>query len=127
MQTAQTATAPVGLDLKGLRIAALGMVVAGLAYRLGALPDVVLCPLRRVTGVPCPFCGATRSVGAAVQGDLGASLALNPVGLVIIAATVLLLVAWRWRRVAIPARAVVAFFALLWAYQLFKYATGRPL
>jgi hypothetical protein len=123
----QTAVAPVRLDLKGLRVAALAMVVAGLAYRLGTLPDVVLCPLRRVTGVPCPFCGATRSVGAAVQGDLGASLALNPVGLMIIVATVALLIAWRWRRIAIPAWTVVGFFALLWSYQLFKYATGRPL
>lgn len=123
----QTTAAPVGVDLKGLRIAAIGLVIAGLAYRLGALPDVVLCPLRRVTGVPCPFCGATRSVGAAIQGDLGASLALNPVGIMIIVATVMLLVAWRWRRVAIPAWTVVTFFVLLWAYQLFKYTTGRPL
>jgi Protein of unknown function (DUF2752) len=123
----QTATAPVGIDVRGLRIAAVGVVIAGLAYRLGALPSVVLCPLRRVTGVPCPFCGATRSVGAAVQGDLGASLALNPVGFLIIVAAVVLLVAWRWRRVAIPVWSITAFFASLWAYQLFKYATGRPL
>jgi hypothetical protein len=123
----QTATVPVGVDLKGLRIAAVAIVIAGLSYRLGALPSVVLCPLRRVTGIPCPFCGATRSVGAAVQGDLGASLALNPVGLLIIVAAVVLLVAWRWRRVAIPVWSVATFFALLWAYQLFKYATGRPL
>jgi hypothetical protein len=123
----QTAVAPVRVDLKGLRVAALAMVVAGLAFRLGTLPSVVLCPLRRVTGVPCPFCGATRSVGAAIQGDLGASLALNPVGILLVVAAVVLVVAWRWRRVAIPAWTVVAFFALLWVYQLFKYTTGRPL
>lgn len=123
----QTAAAPVGIDLKGLRIAAVAMIIAGLAYRLGALQSIVLCPLRRVTGVPCPFCGATRSVGAAIQGDLGASLALNPVGILVVVTAIVLVVAWRRRRVVIPTWAVVTFFALLWAYQLFKYTTGRPL
>src|SRR3982074_1850794 len=40
------------------------------------------CPLRTLTGVPCPFCGMTRSVTAAVHGDLAHSLVLNPAGIV---------------------------------------------
>lgn len=39
-----------------------------------------LCPLRFVTGVPCPFCGTTRSVGNLIQGDFQAALAFNPLG-----------------------------------------------
>ncbi|MGI8795720.1 MAG: DUF2752 domain-containing protein [Acidimicrobiia bacterium] len=122
------ATAPVDLDLKRLRIAGAGMLVGALVFSFVSLPSVVLCPLRRVTGVPCPFCGMTRSVTAVARGDLGASLALNPGGIaLVVAAIALLLVGWRWRRIAVPTWAVVTFFGLLWAYQLFKYTTGRPL
>lgn len=122
------ATAPVALDLKRLRIAGAAMLLGALAFRFVSLPSVVLCPLRRVTGVPCPFCGMTRSVTAVARGDLGASLALNPGGIaLVVAAIVLLVLGWRWRRIAVPTWAVVTFFVLLWAFQLFKYTTGRPL
>ncbi|MEZ5216028.1 MAG: DUF2752 domain-containing protein [Ilumatobacteraceae bacterium] len=40
----------------------------------------VLCPIRRVTGLPCPTCGMTRSVLALVRGDLVASVAAHPAG-----------------------------------------------
>ena len=123
----QTATAPVALDLKPLRVA--GAAMLGIAAVRPALPgtDIVLCPLRRATGVPCPFCGMTRAVTSAVHGDIGASLFFNPGGLLVIALAILLLVAWRWRRAVVPAWAAITFFAALWAYQLFKYATDRPL
>ena len=32
------------------------------------------CPLRAITGVPCPTCFLTRATGAALTGDLGGSL-----------------------------------------------------
>jgi hypothetical protein len=123
----QSATAPVALDLKPLRVA--GAAMLGIAAVRPALPgtDIVLCPLRRATGVPCPFCGMTRAVTAAVHGDIGASLFFNPGGLVVIALAILLLVAWRWRRAVVPVWAAIAFFGGLWAYQVFKYATDRPL
>ncbi len=123
----QAATAPVALDLKPLRVAGAAMI--GIAAVRPALPgtDIVLCPLRRATGVPCPFCGMTRAVTAAVHGDMGASLFFNPGGLLIIALAILLLVAWRWRRAVLPVWAVFTLFALLWAWQLFKYTTDRPL
>lgn len=123
----QTATAPVAIDLKQLRL--VGAAMLGAAAVLPALPapDVVLCPLRRMTGVPCPFCGMTRAVTSAVHGDLAASLFFNPGGIFLIVAAVLLLLAWRWRRLTVPVWAVFLFFAVLWAYQFFKYATGRPL
>jgi len=123
----QAATTPVALDLKPLRVAGAAMI--GIAAVRPSLPgtDIVLCPLRRATGVPCAFCGMTRAVTAAVHGDMGASLFFNPGGLLIIALAILLLVAWRWRRAVLPVWAVFTFFALLWAWQLFKYTTDRPL
>lgn len=38
----------------------------------------VLCPLRRFTGVPCPFCGSTTVFMEAGAGHWGAALAANP-------------------------------------------------
>lgn len=122
-----TMTAPVALDLRPLRVA--GAAMLGIAAARPALPatDIVLCPLRRATGVPCPFCGMTRAVTALVHGDLPAALLFNPGALLVVAVAVLVLVAWRRPRVVVPVGAVFTLFAVLWAYQLFKYATGRPL
>lgn len=41
-----------------------------------------LCPLRRVTGVPCPFCGSTTVFMEAGAGHWAAALAANPVTVV---------------------------------------------
>lgn len=41
-----------------------------------------LCPLRRVTGVPCPFCGSTTVFMEAGAGHWGAAITANPVTVV---------------------------------------------
>lgn len=38
----------------------------------------VACPAWTIFGVPCPACGATRAIVAAMQGDLPAAFAWNP-------------------------------------------------
>jgi hypothetical protein len=45
----------------------------------------------------------------------------------VLAIAAMLVVAWRIERVRIPVWTIVAVFAVLWTYQLFKYSTGRPL
>ena len=40
----------------------------------------VICPFRRVTGLPCPACGLTRSWQAAAHLRLGESLGDHPLG-----------------------------------------------
>ena len=52
----------------------------------------VLCPFRLVTGYPCPFCGTTRAVGSLLLGDFSASVALNPLGIVVAVAVAALAV-----------------------------------
>ncbi|HEU5355632.1 MAG TPA: DUF2752 domain-containing protein [Actinocrinis sp.] len=47
-----------------------------------------LCPLRRVTGVPCPFCGSTTVFMETGAGHWGAALTANP--LTVVAALVFL-------------------------------------
>ena len=45
---------------------------------LGATP--VICPFRRVTGLPCPACGLTRSWQAAAHLHLADSVGYHPLG-----------------------------------------------
>jgi hypothetical protein len=46
---------------------------------------VSVCLIKNVTSIPCPSCGATRSVLALLHGDLLASLYWNPVGVLLLA------------------------------------------
>jgi hypothetical protein len=62
---------------RGLAVSACYVLVAAWAGRRG-LP--VVCPYRRVTGHGCPVCGLTRSLSAAVHGDLRASAEAHPLG-----------------------------------------------
>ena len=43
------------------------------------------CVMRTATGVPCPFCGGTRSVVHAAHGRWSASLLMSPLGALLIA------------------------------------------
>lgn len=83
------------------------------------------CPLRALTGVPCPFCGMTRGTIALVHGDVLGALALNPGVLLAVVVGVFLL--WRRPRVSMPVWLPLAVVATLWSFQLLKLATGRPL
>ncbi len=114
-------------DLKQLRLVGAGMLGAAAIWPLLPVHPPVLCPLRSTTGIPCPFCGMTRGVTAAVHGDFGDSLMFNPGAIVLVAIAALLLFGWRRRTATLPVWIVFGFFAVLWTFQLFKYFTGRPL
>ncbi len=85
------------------------------------------CPLRSLTGVPCPFCGMTRGVTAVVHGDVAHAALLNPGSVLLVVAAVALLLSWRVGRVTMPGWVPVAVVAALWAFELFKYAVGLSL
>ena len=51
-----------------------------------------LCIFRSLTGLPCPFCGTTRSVGNILVGDFNSALQMNPLGYVTLAFLILLFI-----------------------------------
>ncbi|GAA3695730.1 DUF2752 domain-containing protein [Gordonia hankookensis] len=64
-------------------VGAAGFTALGLATVLG--PQVVdrgptLCPFLRITGLPCPACGLTRSWVALGHGDLASAFSFNAFG-----------------------------------------------
>jgi hypothetical protein len=101
----------------------LGAAMLGLALVLPTLPhDPGLpCPLRTVTGIPCPLCGMTTSVKAGMRLDGRAALAANPFGLAVIAVAVLMLVRPAWRRVAVPASLVISAAIASELFQLHRF------
>jgi len=52
------------------------------AFSLALGPGV--CLFKRVTGVPCPSCGTTRSVLSILKGDILEGILWNPFGIIII-------------------------------------------
>jgi hypothetical protein len=112
---------PLHLDPGDVRGAAAALLGAGAA--LPHLPghDGVSCPLRRLTGVPCPLCGMTTSVEDVLRLHVHAAVAANPAGLLAVAAAILLLVL-RPRRVAVPALLPPILLAAMWAFELHRFS-----
>lgn len=115
------------VHLAPLRAAGIALVPAAMVLSILPVDPLPPCPLRAVTGVPCALCGSTRGVIAAVHGEIGRAISLNPASILVLVLAVLMVAGWRVERVRIPVWAIVGVFAVLWSYQLFKYATGRPL
>jgi hypothetical protein len=114
----QTATTRV----RDLRIAAGATLGAAAVWPLLPVHPPLACPLRATTGIPCPFCGLTRAVVAAVQGDLAASVRYNPLGILVVLLAVIVVARPQVLRPRLPARAAPFLLgggaALLWAYNV---------
>ena len=84
MHGVSTAPAVALRPARDVRIAAVGLVGGAAIWPLLPLHPPLVCPLRAITGIPCPFCGMTRACVAAVHGHIGASLSFNPGGVLIV-------------------------------------------
>jgi hypothetical protein len=102
-----------------LQLAACGLVGAAAVWPVLPVHPPLACPLRTLTGVPCPFCGMTRACVALVHGHVASSLAFNPAGILVFALAAVLLVRPRLvTRIRPPVWTFVAAFALLWIWNI---------
>ncbi|MEH2065762.1 MAG: DUF2752 domain-containing protein [Nostoc sp.] len=61
-------------------------------YHQGYRVRFLVCPIRYLTGIPCPTCGMTRSFMAIAQGDLVKAVAENLFGPLLFASFVIVAV-----------------------------------
>ena len=51
---------------------------------------ITVCPIKNITGMPCPSCGTTRAVMALLQGHFSEAAYINPLGYLATAALAVL-------------------------------------
>jgi hypothetical protein len=105
---------------RDLRLA--GVAMLGAAALLPLLPGSpgLFCPLRALTGIPCPLCGMTTSVEHVVRLQLGEALAANPAGVAAALVAVLLLVL-RPRQLEVPSLVLPIGLAAMWVFELHRF------
>jgi hypothetical protein len=83
------------------------ITIAGVLYRPdGVSAGGVGCPFKQLTGLDCPGCGSTRSLGALTRLDLGAALDHNvlvPFALAFVVVSWALWMVATWRSRPTPA------------------------
>jgi hypothetical protein len=47
--------------------------------------EIGVCLFKRITNLPCPSCGSTRSVLSLLKGDIFGALFWNPIGFILVA------------------------------------------
>lgn len=57
--------------------------VAWIAIQALGLFNATICPLKLLTGIPCPGCGTTRAIFAFAAGNFMQALQINPLGLMV--------------------------------------------
>jgi len=104
---------------RDLRIGGAALVGAAAIWPILPLHPPLACPLRTLTGIPCPFCGMTRACVAAVHGHLATSLSFNPAGILVVLLAVTALVRPQLLvRVKPPVWVITAALGVLWLWNI---------
>ena len=69
-----------------------------------------VCVFKKATGIPCPSCGATRSMIALINGDFLKAVLLNPIGLLLLGGLVIFPV-WLLHDLALKKNSFHVFYA----------------
>ncbi len=62
----------------GIIYGGVSIIILFIGSTMPALSLMPSCAFRMLTGIPCPTCGATRSIIALARGDVTASFIMNP-------------------------------------------------
>lgn len=119
MHSVTTAYAVQPRPVRDVRIGAAALVSAAAVWPVLPLHPPFACPMRAITGIPCPLCGMTRACVAAVHGHLGASLAFNPGGLLVMLLALTALIRPQWLvRARPPAWLMIGALGALWLWNI---------
>jgi len=110
------------LDLTDVRGAAIAMLGAGPILALMPGHAGLPCPLRALTGVPCPLCGGTTSVEDVFRGHLLGALEANPLGPALIVAALVLVVRHPRDALRVPGVVVALTGLALWLFELHRFS-----
>jgi hypothetical protein len=116
------ALSPVAFDLSDARGAAAALLGGGAILSLLPGHAGLPCPLRTVTGVPCPLCGMTTGVEDVFRGRLLGALQANPGGPLAVAAAVVLLARRPPGAVRLPAVVLLLVLASMWLFELRRFS-----
>ena len=108
------------VDASDLRRAGAAMLLAGAVLPVLPGHPHLFCPLRTLTGVPCPLCGMTTSVEATMHLRLDRAMAANPAGVILVGLAVFLLLR-RPASVRVSLPLLTVGLALMWAFELFRF------
>ena len=109
------------LDPGELGLAGGVMLAAGLTLPVLPGHPSLHCPLRALTGLPCPLCGLSTSVEETVRLHLGDAVAANPLGVVLVLVALALLVL-RPVRLTLPRAVVPTVLAASWLFELHRFS-----
>lgn len=118
MKTAAGLRATTTLALHDLRVAGAVLLAGAVVYPTLPGAGAVACPLKRLTGLPCPLCGMTTSVTSFVRLHPMAALAATPAGVLAVLVALSLLVFRRRAHVTLSVWALPALLSLMWLWQL---------
>lgn len=111
----------ISLDDADVRIGSALLLSAAAVRALLPADHGIACPLRTLTGIPCPLCGMTTSVTDTIELDLKDAVAANPAGVALVALAVAV-VAGPGRRLAVRSGLVYFALAAMWLWELHRFA-----
>ena len=110
----------VEIELGALRGTAAAMLAAGAALPLLGHPGIG-CPLRTLTGIPCPLCGMSTSVEDSLRLRIVDAVQANPLGVVVTVVALAVLVARKRPTLRIPVVSIYLTLAALWMFELVRF------
>ena len=108
----------VAFEARTAQLSGAALAAGGLLYAATPIHPPLACPLRALTGIPCPLCGMTRAVTAAMRGDYWASLRFQPAGIALLVIGLFMLSRRSRAPVRVPVWMILTGLALMWAWNL---------